>query len=763
MAARPPRPLATAAGPGGAGPASPWATLSRLSGLDTVPVAGLLRVSQEQLQDVRGSLIRQVDKINHALPHGWSVARWYLDVESGRLDLDERGHGAGHLTVTLPVERAGGLADLLTDAARRDCPFTAVVAEGNARVARYTHYGTKVEHDLARHGIELFMVEEGINLEGGKATKVLMRRVNQAISEWHALNVLELAWDGMRVHTTEGYNTGRAPYGYHPVAEPHPAPARRARGLTRSRLDIDPVRGPVVTLIYHWRVEQRLTYHQIAARLNADPDQYPPPIPLRPETAIGQWTWSNIRQLLANPKYTGYMVWNRTTTRTGPTVRRKKSHRPNPTDQWVWSPKPTHPPLVPLNMWRQAQDIGRETQGSRSEAITNTHPATTRTYLLRGLIRCGICGHRMQGAKRYSGRIYYRCTGPRNSAGEPTRPDHPGSLYIREDILLPALTELIATRVFGPHRHAHLANQHRAIPRQKAAEHQRAIHAARRRLDDIAARQHNLIAELEQAPADAADWRASIRQRHQQLTQQRTEAEAKLAELTATQPIIDEGDPALLEAMPQAVVDLARVPPALLRQLFDTLQLAIRLDNPRRAHITLTLTLTTPEAATEIIAGTSTTDGYPGSISSSSSGDAKCDLATTTSPVNRGHVLLSRIRATSVQDLFTEETDLRPWAVKNSAFVRLASTPYESWSGHTWPAPVSRYSTTSLPSAQVAVVRVTRSSSSTVSGSSRGQPSRSHQISIPAAISGVASAASATMPSTETGSAGSIASGGSNR
>lgn len=89
-------------------------------------------------------------------------------------------------------------------------------------------------------------------------------------------------------------------------------------------------------------------------------------------------------------------------------------------------------------------------------------------------------------------------------------------------------------------------------------------------------------------PADATDWRVGIRQRHQQLAQRRTQAEAKLAELTTTQPIINEGGPALLDAMPQAVVDLARVPPTLQRQLFDALQLAIRLDNPRQAHVTLT-------------------------------------------------------------------------------------------------------------------------------------------------------------------------------
>jgi hypothetical protein len=108
----------------------------------------------------------------------------------------------------------------------------------------------------------------------------------------------------------------------------------------------DRTRWPVITQIFTCRVENHLTYHQIAAQLNTDHELYPPPVPVRPEAAVGQWTWSAVRQMLQNPKYTGHQVWNRTTTRTGPTVRRKKSHRPNPIDQWVWSPTPTHPALV---------------------------------------------------------------------------------------------------------------------------------------------------------------------------------------------------------------------------------------------------------------------------------------------------------------------------------------------------------------------------------------------------------------------------------
>ncbi|BCB88860.1 iron chelate uptake ABC transporter family permease subunit [Phytohabitans suffuscus] len=590
-------------GPGGAGPASPWAAISKLSGLDTVAVAGLLRVSQEQLQDVRGSLIRQVDNITRALPAGWHVVAWFIDIESGRLEFDERGHGTGHLNIVLPVERDGGLPELLEEAKRRDCRFSAVVAENAERLARYTYFGTKVEHELGKHGIELFAADEGIQLDGKKAAKVLMRRMKQAIGEFHAINVMEQAWEGTKVHTQEGYNIGRVPYGYTAVKEPHPAPARRSRGLTRTRLAVDPVRGPVITQIFYWRVVDRLTYRQIAKRLNEDPGQYPPPDPRyngKP-VGVGQWTITNVRVLLQNPKYTGHMVWNRTTSRVGVTVRRKKTHRPNPVEQWVWSKQPTHTPLITLDTYQQAQKMSSDHQGSRTTGGTNTHPATRHTYLYRGLLRCGYCGWRMHGTQA-NGLVYYKCRGPRNTAGKPRDPDHPRTLSIREDALTPAIANLITTRIFGPERQAHLHHQHVALPRERAEQHARATDVASKSVENITNRQRNLMTELEQTPADDHAYRAGIRQRYRELDQQRAQAEAALAELIATQPVVDEGMPELLATMPYASANLAAVPAAIQRRLFDALKLTVRVDNPRRAHVRITLTADTPDATAEVVA-----------------------------------------------------------------------------------------------------------------------------------------------------------------
>lgn len=93
----------------------------------------------------------------------------------------------------------------------------------------------------------------------------------------------------------------------------HPVKAKAREGKTMHRLVPDPVRGPVVTQILLWRAVDRFSYDEIVNRLNRDPDRYPPSDPILGEgrRRIEAWTISSVRDVLDNPKHTGYMVWNR--------------------------------------------------------------------------------------------------------------------------------------------------------------------------------------------------------------------------------------------------------------------------------------------------------------------------------------------------------------------------------------------------------------------------------------------------------------------
>jgi site-specific DNA recombinase len=354
-----------------------------------VPVAWIGRTSTEDNQDPTLSLPRQLDSSRQALPDEFVIVAHFYDVESGRTTEELRGHGHGHEQFQIPIPRDGGIADLLEEAKRPDRRFVAVICESIERVARSTYLGTKIEYELEQAGVALLAADEGVDrasipalAEGSgpvkRATPTLTRRVKQAISEWYVLNMLELAWGGFKVHTDQGFNIGKPPYGYLAKQLRHPVEAKALQGRHKHKLIADPQRGRVVTQIFVWRALERLSYQAIADRLNTDLDRYPPPepIPGKGRRRIGAWTYGSVREVLDNPKHTGYMVWNR---RKNPRKARGVKGRVNPPSVWVWSRQPTHEPLVTRELFEAASTVGRFRQGSRPQAGANSHPKTARS------------------------------------------------------------------------------------------------------------------------------------------------------------------------------------------------------------------------------------------------------------------------------------------------------------------------------------------------------------------------------------------------
>jgi len=141
---------------------------------------------------------------------------------------------------------------------------------------------------------------------------------------------------GQETSTRQGWHTGGVVlYGYRFVTHDHPNPHKVSRGINKRTLELD----PVVRAIYDWYLSGGMGLLQIRDRLNADPDRYPPPVPVDPATARGAWSRSSVWEVLRNPKYTGYQVWNRRAL--------KKGHnRTNPAETWIWSEEPAHPAIV---------------------------------------------------------------------------------------------------------------------------------------------------------------------------------------------------------------------------------------------------------------------------------------------------------------------------------------------------------------------------------------------------------------------------------
>jgi site-specific DNA recombinase len=567
---------------------------------EPVPVAFLGRTSTLLLQDPAASLRRQAREVQEKLPPGWFISAWFWDVESGGLDLEQRGHGTAHQAVDVGLPRDGGLAALLAEAAGPSPRFAAVMCEDIERSGRDTFNALKLERQLGDAGIPLFATDEPINVEGMNATTILIRRVKQGIAEWYRFQLKEKAWRGFEQHTIDGYNIGGAPYGYRPERTAHPNPVKAAQGRTKTRLVLDPVRAPVVAQVFTWRAVDKLGVTTITNRLNADPAAYPSPKP-------GGWNATTVYALLGNPKYTGHMVYGRRRS-TG----RRRFHTA-PQDQWIWSPEATHPAIITRQTWDTAQTAGAEHASSRDDPGLASHPAARRSYVLRSRCRCRDCKRRMRGTLTrpypgHPGYVYYTCphnpASPRHTA---QAPDHPRTVKVREDDLLAVIRQFFATHVFGPDRAAMLAARLPATAAEDTARREQETARLHRRLRKIDAAENahareieNLASLPQNSPAITA-LRSRIIERFGELEAERTQINDRLAALD--QATGQDNDPALLDLLPMLGDALPGLPASIQARLFAAFGLEL-IYNKQDHQVTIyaTITPSTPAALAGIIA-----------------------------------------------------------------------------------------------------------------------------------------------------------------
>jgi site-specific DNA recombinase len=547
------------------------------------------RTSTYDQQDPTLSLPRQLRASQAVLPEEAVIVAHFYDVESGRKELADRGHGHAHEQFQIPIPRDGGLADLLEEAERPGRRFDVVICESIDRIARRTYIATEIEHRLEQAGVCLIAADEPITLTTGRrqaktATQVLTRRVKQGVAEWYVLDLLEKSWGGFEIHTEAGFNIGKPCYGYRAKKVPHPVPAKRAKGIKKTRLEADPIQGAVVRKAFGWRVVEHLGYQAIAERLNADLTANPPPTPVDPAAAAGLWTYSNVRDVLTNPKHTGHMVWNRRA--------RKGSgkNRMNPVSEWVWSAEPVHEALVDLETFVQAQRVADRRERSRTAAGLNPGPQAKHVYRLRSYLFCCSCGRRMFGnTKRQVS--WYACA-PKKAY----RPGgHPVIFRVREDHLLGGLAGFLSERVFGPYRHHLLAAELKTASEAARQERASRISALRRSIAETETKSKRLIRHLELADGIDQDFIRDINERRAELRARRDELQRQLA--AAEDQAHQAPNPALLDQLPVTPVDLASMPDEVSRRLFEALRLQIHYDfTTHIATCTITLTADTIDA-----------------------------------------------------------------------------------------------------------------------------------------------------------------------
>lgn len=406
------------------------------------------RVSTADFQEPDSSRRWQRDVAQDLIDgHGRIVAEFFDTDRSRRLPWPDR-------------PQAAALLQLLADPGRG---FDAVVVGEYERA----FYGDQVMTLLPvfeTHGVQLWLPEAHGPVDPAQPAHQALLMLLGAQSKREVLRARSRALAAMRAQIRDDgrFLGGRPLYGYRLMdAGPHPNLMHAKWGRRLQRYDPDPATAPTVRWIFALRLAGQ-SVSAIAATLNANGVPNPSQADRdrnRHRTGC-QWGLTTVRAILSNVKYTGRQVWNRQPAHHTP------AHIPGPfrtqrwasTDQWVISKQLAHPALVSEADFVAVQEI---------TALPGPHDGGQRRYQLVGLLRCGMCGRRLESSWSH-GRPAYRCRHGHSSA-HPRGPDRSHNVYVREDTMIMVIRRLLLDDCLldvaglAALRIAHHLRQHRLV------------------------------------------------------------------------------------------------------------------------------------------------------------------------------------------------------------------------------------------------------------------------------------------------------------
>lgn len=405
-----------------------------------IRVAFYGRVSTEDQQDPEASKGWQMRRAKQLIePHGGVIVEEFFDIGMSR---------------SLPWKRRPEATRLLAALANPDRGFDSVVI-GEPQRAFYGNQFGLTFPVFTHYGVQLWVPEVGGPIDPGSEAHDMVMMLFGGMSKAERTRVQLRTKAAMYdlAASTDRFLGGRPPYGYQLVdAGPHPNPGRAATGQRAHRLEVDPLAAPVVARIFKLYAEGQ-GLRAIAQRLTDDGQPSPAAHDPRRNThrdARG-WAHSAVRAILKNEAYTGRRVWAK---------QQKIESLVDPEDvaagqqtrlrwrkemDWIRPDRRTHPQIVPDDLFNTIRGLLASDAPGEPKTRVSTHP-----YGLRGVLFCAHCGRRMQGAWRTNrddnstGRILYRCTLRSTRSMVPQLADHPQSLYVREDSILPHLDAWIA-------------------------------------------------------------------------------------------------------------------------------------------------------------------------------------------------------------------------------------------------------------------------------------------------------------------------------
>ena len=246
------------------------------------------------------------------------------------------------------------------------------------RFSRDKYDSVKYKQRLKMKGISVISVTEKLD---NSPESVILESVIEGMAQYYSANLAREVAKGQRENALKAlHNGGDAPLGYDVAFD-------------KTYL-INEEEAQAVKIIFDMYVNG-YSYGNIIDKLNN----------LGYTTKRGNKFGKNsLHGILSNEKYTGVYVFNKTQ-RKG--VNGKRNGHKQKSEEEIIKVEGGMPKIIDKEVFLQAQEMMQ-----KRKKAPGSHKATT-LYLLTGLIRCGECGHAMQGNRRKdkygNDYISYRC------------------------------------------------------------------------------------------------------------------------------------------------------------------------------------------------------------------------------------------------------------------------------------------------------------------------------------------------------------------
>ena len=231
------------------------------------------------------------------------------------------------------------------------------------RLARNRADDVEITRAFDEAGVRLVSTSENIDQTPGG---MLLHGIMSSIAEFYSRNLAAEVIKGMGEKARAGGTIGRAPLGYLNKQ------GRDSQGRQARWVDIDPVRGPLITQAFAEYATDRWTLSTLTDHLTAH-GLTTAPTPSRPSHPLDH---NKLLNILRNPYYRGIVTY-------------QGVHYPG-----------RHQPLIDEATWQRVQTVLNQHRHGERQRIHNHHLKTT--------VRCGQCGGRLiiHHAKARNGHIY---------------------------------------------------------------------------------------------------------------------------------------------------------------------------------------------------------------------------------------------------------------------------------------------------------------------------------------------------------------------